>query len=884
MTEPNSEYNQSEQYQGEEENLWINFRKELFILIDELQATQVELAEGLKISRQSLVLYLRTPSRGLPIKRSSILFLWDFLTDPDRLKDKNLSEETRLKRDELRNEGPNRLLIAAGFLPRDSQQFPQVSRSLYPYVLRIVAQLELFPFSPESNIFGELIDSIENEIRQRAFTNVEPPSKNRLKDKDWVENWVKKKLPYQQPKLDVLEKLKKAVYRFGISGKHQLYDSELFDLYTSISLNNFLTKKPQKFLAMRVVDCQLETLSFPLHNSTDNADAKAKYIKRIKELFSQVTVVVDAEQKLRGELHKVDGLYQKIPPVIKASIVCNFREQGNVRWEYCSASPQGENMLLAIQHGMGYESKLKLTDISIRALGIQVDTLVRVSVVFSECSNNSKGNTYHGLWVEQSFIFGVLQSVVVAAKGWLIENIPEESDQQKYYEICRDVAEIDADLAAGRKALNEWLIQPLPQAQITRKDVNANAYFDKIINKIPKIKTKLQALNPMFTDLYGLDLERKYYTAKLMRVRSALIEGDIKEAANLLYTSDYGIARYEPISVLYTVEDMIYQFFSGDRDLLGGKQWRYKLDICMENLLEYVKGEDDSGGSDRIDFYVYWSASEIFGNIARLDLYFGEEGDFKRLEKNTINYFLIAAYYSSQIGQKLRVAHWFVHISRTYSRLGDKDNAVEFAELAEKILDDSVEPRYYNDYLESIKAEVNLAKGELYLHSKEFDQSLEYFLNALKGAIYLGFARLIADSLYGIARVASKDNHKNVKLQKSFDKVFGEVKEIIIVPDSETQEPATKTQEPATKTQDMQLLDSTKQGWEKNTIAENIIKFLNGLKLYDTWGNSADKFKEESKKIWNDWFNKANLKEGEQGQHPVAKKIEDGSFLKPLSR
>ncbi|MEO1255354.1 MAG: hypothetical protein AAFY41_10785 [Bacteroidota bacterium] len=162
-----------ESYKQQRSLLWGDFNEQLNRLQHNYGVTVTELAEGLGISRQKFYDFRASPEKGLAIDRTALMILWGWLTDPDILDDKRMSAETRKQRDDLRQEGPNALLISAGFLPisgeseaGDSTSIPRLDSSLK----RVEARLNS-PWIEDGIRRAQIIDSILDEVKARGRLN-----------------------------------------------------------------------------------------------------------------------------------------------------------------------------------------------------------------------------------------------------------------------------------------------------------------------------------------------------------------------------------------------------------------------------------------------------------------------------------------------------------------------------------------------------------------------------------------------------------------------------------------------------------------------------------------------------------------------------------------
>lgn len=304
------------------------------------------------------------------------------------------------------------------------------------------------------------------------------------------------------------------------------------------------------------------------------------------------------------------------------------------------------------------------------------------------------------------------------------------------------------------------------------------------------------------------------------------------------------------------------------------KQWRVNHNLNIQHYLEklnaYIKQKN--GRCFNLDLYL--CISELYGNFGRLELYFCKENEKPYLEKAVDN-FLVAANFSLKIGDMQRVAHWLTHISRVYTRL-ENDLSKKYVDLANKIVERTILPSYSNEHCEAIQAEVNLAYGEMVLFSLfrrqrssktiTYVSAVSYFSKALKGSLYLGFVRLIADSLYGLSRAIKAATEQ------------GDIQDIIntkscffwkIIPVSNN----------------IKLLNY------ESPIVKNILVLLNNITPLtektpmdnNDWMEISQQLQLGAKKIWHDWANMVNPNNKKENEHPLEEEIESGNFLGRLN-
>jgi len=854
-------------YEKRQLHYWEQLHQEFERLKAELGATNSELAQCLGISRQPLVTFMQDSRQGLPIRRFNLERLWDLLTDVDRFKTKHLSTEATLKRQELRHQGPDRLLKAGGFLPNSASRSLDINPGRYQQIQRIVSRLSSFP--EDSAEFIKLTESLETAI-MKAFSlkdEVEFDGSQLLNlslcseafIEQWIERWMKDNGIFYEPEPTIKSKFKGAVVKLAVSGKYEPSNSEIFELFMSITENENLYGDINDFLKTRITQCQFKTLTFSLSEYVDfnQQDIREELDNAEIEAEKQLRFASLGSQHSQSNIHCDDAVSDV---VIEASIICKFSQTDeDVLWCYSSSTTHFENMLAAIASGMGYESDLELLDLSTRNLGRKDYSLVKTSAAFRTLNDAVKPELtriYQGIWVDRSAVLGTLQAVTMAVRGWLIEQFPDSESCKNYYEVCRAVAAIENGLATCRKVLNGYRIQ---QAEYP-EGLSANDYFEQnVIGRIEALQKDLLFKNPAINRCYGVSLERQYCKAKLFFAHSALIEGDMSRAEELLADAEASLNEakepYPPLNVLYLTERMLQRFFAGDRTFISKRNvWNSELKRYLQKLSEYIYSTSRRY-CGRFDSDIYLSASETFGRMGRFALCFSQLGDKEELQES-IQSFLKAAYCSAKIGHKQRTAHWINNASRACCRLGYGRRAQEFANLAEKIIEGAIEPTYSAEYREAIMAEVNIARGErLMLVENNCAGALEYFLHSLKGSIYIGFIRLIADSLYNIARASA--DLENYPVRKTFEDAFGK--------------------HSLKNGQFMGDLKNNSQDWRENRIAVTVIEFINqNVVGAEDWSSVSNQFKQQAQCIWRTL---ANSSSEDDVKHPIEDEIDNYTYL-----
>lgn len=836
-----------EKYKAEEQGYWKRFHEELNRLKEQLEATDVELAEGLGISRQSLFTFMSSPDeKKLPIYRSNILQLWDRLTDIERIQaSKRLSDKAKHNRKKFRDEGLETLLNAAGFTNITSKQhYLDTNSNKNPFVESIINRLYNLNFDDAG--FYKLTTDIENQISNSINTRTKEITDVNKKE---LEKWIKE--TFRNSTDSLKNEFLHQIQQYESLGKTKFTSVELYELYMSILENQNFFNNTNEYLRFTVINCNFNTLTFSIQKyNCDNCEDS--WFKDILD-------------KIEEKANKYLGQDTKSSPVINASITCYSEgKQEYINWHFISSGTHITNLLSAVEHGMGYGSSiLELTDLSIKFLGRKSHGLAKIIVGLSEVNNKkSYQGSWVRSWVSNNTIAGTVQAAVNAGTGWLSSIFKTDKDCQEYYKNCKRIAEIQGEVALINKLLNEYILED--KSRQDGKTISVIERCSNIISEISKLQEKLAGYNNIVFDLYEKYLDKTIHTVKLLYLYAALLKGDLEKVKDWQTDAlEYfrKPEKYEPIIVLYNTVGMVYQFLSGDKALLNKKQWRdqEQFNDTLHKLRNYIRtgaiGDKSSNGY--IDVTEYRSASEYFGNISTIEFYVCTSKDifeFKQndqqspetaIQYNIIDNFLVAAYYAAKIGQKQRTVHWLLMASRAYCRLKENDKARTLIKVAEAILDEAIEPKYFLKYKESIKTEVELVRGEIFLIEENYEKALEHFYKSLKGSLYLELILSAADNLYNIFRAAGK-----LKPKESYEL-------------------------------DKDFFPSEEEYLEYSKTSKTVIDFLKNIGKPEQ-ANSKE-FKNQAQKIWQQWFLNKSHSHTKDEKHIIVEMIENGTFLDYLA-
>lgn len=800
MSDSNSKIKYKERYIEDDLYYLKQLQKELNLYKSELCSTNIELTKGLGISRQKLVNFMQDHTQGLPIKRSNLIGLWDYLSDPERIKDLKISELAKYNRNKLRENGLKQLLEKSGFNPdvKTKSLFDREGKEYtYDY----------------SNLKYQL-----KKWSQRIFFTVEKI---------------------------ILDRLNKEIAKNCISGQCKFTDREIFTLYKAIEENRILSSKIHNYLKIKVSDCQFKTLSLYIE---DYLNAR-KFEQKILE-DKLISIKQETEQELRGQSYYYSSDFE-LSPVIKVTVQCKLNHnQKKINWCSSSINTHHENMFAAIAKGMGYVSFLEMIRSSSDTLGKRNYSLIKASSSFFSKNDNQE---YSAEWVGRSTIISTLQSTVNAASVWLSQHLQSNKNCHQYNEICYELAKIEGKMTNYRKYINGYIFRAVDDPQKISPLRNLS---DTIIPEIKSYINKIKNEYPEIDNLFNVPLTKQYTLANLIGARLSNVSGDLTKAQIFLEQAKESleeIKSHSPTKIFYEIEQQVYQFFSGDEELFSQANiWQERQKTWLQELQQYLQTENIDHGHypGNLGINIYSCASEIYGRMGRISLSCGKDQETIRVAIENLHK---AAYCSSRVGHIKRLVHWLANLSRAYIRIGDRRQATSWLSLAKTILgsDKLIDKTCSNEYKQSITAEINIAYGEFELHiNKQCYQATNYFLKSLKGSVYLGFARLISENLYNLSLALSKDSEPKKLFENSFSTVFGDQEDLL----------------------------NQDQGGEDNKISDYIISFLSKTNLSQDKEIISSNFKIKAQNIWDIWYGDTHP-ESQECQHPIAKAMENNSFM-----
>lgn len=846
--------NYEEKYRAQKSRLWEGFNRYLKQLQHNYDVTVKELADGLDISRQKFYDFRAAPEKGLSIDQTALVILWECLSDPDILKNKRMSADTKNKREILRQEGPNSLLKAAGFsaIENDvaSKRKEKATNKIDTSLERVKTRLNS-PWIEDGIRKAQIIDSIFDIVKDKGRLDKTLHTQH-ISAADAL-NWLEGP-PLSVTDQDVLHKYKEHIRSLARSGKNQFVGAELFELYQNIleylSIDSYSSK------GMTITSCQFRILSAPLPAS----------VQHIFETFGQI--YRDAEIALLQLLCNLTDFdpnelsqAELFTPVVRAQITSHLDDEKKERiiWRYSSTGTHFENMLSAIKLGLGHS--LEMTGFSIQAMGPTSKSLARVSIGLAERNDNGTvGNVYQGWWVGSNAITSVLTAAVIATKDWLSSQAVSRAE---YFIICKQLGDIDNTLYIIRENVHEFFFRSVSDHFKNSEYSDEEAFFTAAETQIQEIVNSLsvEQQQPSLKDR-NETLKNKLFKTKLTRMRLALKKSAIGAATHNLDDVKSFIATYENATFSKDHESeeeayrhilflqasecvMLYNFYAGDREFLNGKLWRYRPRYRSKDGLEKLEKYIKAIGS--LNFDIFSCASQVFGNIGILELYMAQEKDTQFLQKAAEN-LLWAAHYSQRIGYVRRATYWLTHASRVYCRLGELAKSERLSKIAQTAANSvhqsyQEEPEYDSRFKDFIAAIKTLTEGERSLVRGKPKEAIKSFLKALDVFVNIHATdRLTADTLYGLYRAS-----------QNVDDEVGHVFDIL-----------------------KDNFEYTQPDLGMKTILEKIIQALRQIDPQDSWKSVSPKLKDLAKSIWHYW-----VEEGNEASetHPIEDAMDRDQFL-----
>jgi hypothetical protein len=876
------------------------FRALLKHYIDVLSTDISEIALGLNLSRPVITDFLNENRKDIPLSVGSICHLHKILTETERVqikrrkKDssetevqiqsiKKIRAQAQAEREKLKTNGPDELLITAGFqsrkmkmVPVYPQQYSQLSFISYIYKDRPLSQDLFFQITEQELDRKELKQeiSIKNkEIKARNNQEVDIPLQE-LMQLSWMSNKVKKEI--ERKYNSAIDTIKK-----------NLTPHEKLGLLTSV-LHNQLNKNEEIDFKLKVIRVERIPLSLTWESSRSKEfDTLWKKICELSDECENLLLGIPSENDVTAEIYHADRPKSYPTHQLTRTIVtCRYGvDREEVNFEYISTGTHARTAISAILLNMGLYSFMPNIKLDIKCFEEDITTLAKVLVILK--NDDDSGESVLGEWVSSDLLQATLQATVIASRKWLHHKFRSDNELNSLYqEIVKKIAKLRAIFYKYRVAFDEY--------DFNDGIVNINEFLKidneaiKYIAKIEGIKSNysesesIQVWNNLISNFYRVSLGSQIYrlTHENIKFNHDLCRDMLNKIDSRLYRNDkHGLntskilipskISLEAEKIGYNISFGIPSKYSELQEISCGKTINLltehdilscltKMDETIEQYLKQYVAQNKPYNDPGYD--IHYSLGSYYSITGRLLLY---RGTNERDLDSACDRLLKAIYFFHRIGLTRKVERNLTLFGRVKVRIRREDYVLQCIELSQIILARHLSkvnvPKNENFEL-SIKSRLNLFGGEYNLIVIEnYQSSLKYCLEALRGSLWLGLNRHIADNLYAISRCAEKLGNREIKVDleqyfqglwiadKLNNKMYGE---FIHTP-------------------------------EENKIAKEIVSMLftireaaDGSKC---WSDVWNVFRQASINIWNTWYRMATG--DKQREHPFAIDIRKGVFL-----
>lgn len=832
-------------------------REMLHFFLDKMGATQVELSEGMGVSRPVVIDFLNNEKERLPVDRQGLIELCNRLQSRriSKRKSKKEGEKTRAEiesnPDELRKllgkVGSDELLESAGFLPENTNII-RITPERFFQVAQVVALLEFLRFEDFLPTTQEFLAIASNKIAIAS-----KKSFGEYQENDFLGYLIENLRKFEpmtsnlsimlglKLRLEVIDKLQRTWKRLKAGGKTNFTQQEAIALFLSIAIKEQMPKYLAN-LHLRVEKLEFQILS---QSISKEAEYSAVYDKFI-QIANQAECDLNTSNICLTTQPEIQS-FNSHSPVMMAVVTCRFSHDDKpsefLEWMYTSNNTMVENAIGACSLHMGLTKEVAEITLLTKTLDSSIDSLVETTVILGNKQH------YQGIWVDRDSMITILQAIVCSTKLWLADkSCSGELDLEIYNSAFKALSELRKQLTKARKAFQKF--------QFLGKECNSTEI--KRIADTAKNELKKISQDKIYFS-YRLNFYRCYFLAKRLELRLSNAQGNIINARLLIQEIKQDLESDEqvkeellPIQALIHSEVYLYELSCGHNPDLFESSKRSKW-LGLEEWDSKIRGAIKPGSCYKdpgLD--IYQALSEIYGNVGRIEFYLGSERS--TLEK-AAEYFLRAAHYALRIGLTQRASRWIALAGRVWVRLGEDNLPKQASKFADKLAKTDLTFGHSHEFCQAVLSEVSLLDGEyLLLIQNEPTKALEHFLSALKGSIYLGLNRRICDALFNISRCSNKLG--NFSIKKGLSIVFKE---------------------------EDKLIESNKNKLNpmSNNTSEKVLDLLCSLWNREdnpTWFQVQGEFSSLVAQTWQGWHSDTS-EPGATTRHPIAECIESESWL-----
>jgi hypothetical protein len=874
------------------------YEKELFII-------NKEFTDGLGIQNDKFKDFMEKRIDRIPLSISSIINLHQELINIEDLPkrrhgekhDKNIPIGELRKsaidaRDKLRADGPDLLLITAGFQPLNlkmvavsHQQHSQLSFISVLYKDRPFSQDLFFQITDREIDRLKLID--ENKDRNNntkpqkyissADDKLDGENKdnillNRLKDSLWI---------YGETEESILKKYERAIFTIN---KDKLSSHEAVGLFTSL-MNNELNKEEEINFRLKVIGVERTPLTISW--DSDITDRFPKLWESIQKNARK------CEEYLGNPVSENKHIIYATHPVTRTIITCEY-EGKELKLHHISTGTHSRTAISAISLNMGFHHLIPNIKVNIKCFTEDIKSLVKVSVTLKEAKEDDKINrSTSGDWVSSDLHQSLLQALIVASKKWLKDKINSEEKVEKYKLILKETAVIRSDFYKNRLVFDQYDFNDSNSSIDSFIEIQGRA--NRGTELLDVFKSTLPNDEKKIWNYFSSNFHRIAIGSELYKLHHYNVQCNHDECIKSFQMIEQNLNKFNeddpeiliPSKISLEAEKIFYNISFGvnypTSDLQNKSFGKVINLLTVDNISDYLDVMDNKIQQDYVNEYVdgikdskdpgydiHYSLGNYFSVTGRLLMY--RSCDDKEMNA-ACNRLLKAIYYFYRIGLTRKIERNLTLIGRVKVRNKNQQYALECIALSEKILEANIKsgnvPANENfksamySRLKSLQSEYSLTLGK-----KEYD-GLMCGLQALKGSLWIGLNKHTADNLYVISKHIRASINRPIISDLNI--VFPGMLNRYI--DNEKLSEDEKYSK---------IYSSFISHPSENEIAKNVISMLVYIRREanksSTWNiDIADRFEKVSVKIWNDWYKAAH--NNKDGQHPFEDKITQGGFL-----
>jgi predicted XRE-type DNA-binding protein len=840
-----------------------NLRVEFKDWMDRMKVTQVELSKGLKIGRGDIGKFMKGEKSSITINRPKLISLWNSITDEDKI-NKLKSESAKENRRNLRNNTINYLFEKAGYKIETNDINCQMPFSENLSTSHSIDRIN-FRLSNQSLKNSDILQIEEMIINQLAQIQLKIEDKDNSIEIDRAKKWLEEKYTITN---NYWREVESTLKRYKDLGRKEFKKAEVIELFQSIVENQRLRNSDHQNI--RVIHCEMRTINSVYKRLEEN-----NYPKESLNVLEDILKAGNsAEKALRG----LKDEKSPFTPINEVKLTCklgNGENRKSITWFYRSCSSTMDNMISAIQQGMGHDLDLK--DLSSHVLTEGSDSMVRVSAILKD----KEDYFYSGRWVDIDTILSFAQAIIIAVEYWIKDRINTRKIAEN---ICQSFSNILEEV--------DLLTQKTYEYGLSSKNNNREFKDGRIIDKNRDVKTTIHEFEKWISEIdkilptimtngatapyshYIKILRKNKLQSKLAQSRFYHVVGEVTKAGEIIKQIEDDIikepkqSRFDATNILLESEFMMQKFYTSDKEFFDEDFRDRKLKRIEGDIREYL---NNGKGVNLLTDSFYRSLAELYGNMGRFDFYNCDNRNYNkdRLEK-ALEFSKRAAYFAMKTDDEKRASHWLARCARILCRLNRDKHSSSYIAASERILLRSTTLQHqYQERSEALMLEVNIANGEQQLLRNKHKDSIGYFVDAIQGAIHLRVPRILAGSLYGIYRACNSEGVNISEFFKTDDIITSKRKQKII---SSYNQLLKEVKDYQNSPIIDQLRDNS--NYQITELFYESIVILKEVSENTVNDEFLNEFRNQAVKIWNSWVVSSNDKE-----HFIARHMDENTFL-----